>query len=77
VLEVYQGVSLQPAAFLSLHLPPTLDALVPPTFTRQARPPLALGSAGGAVLRVTGRPADVRARMRRWEFRTQKLVYYI
>jgi hypothetical protein len=37
VLEVYQGLSLQPAAFLSLHLPPTLDALVPPTFTRQAR----------------------------------------
>jgi len=45
VLEAFQGVLLQPAAFLSLHLPPTLDALVPPTFTRQACPhPLAAPS---------------------------------
>lgn len=35
VLEVFHGVPLHPAAFLSLYLPPTLDALVPPTYTRQ------------------------------------------
>ncbi|KAK9842285.1 hypothetical protein WJX81_004630 [Elliptochloris bilobata] len=57
LLEAFQGVPLQPAAFLSLHLPPTLDALVPPTYTRQAA---ALRPAQLAQLRE-GLPAAVGA----------------
>ena len=37
VLPVFSDVTLQPAAFLSQHLPPLLDTLVPPGYARQAR----------------------------------------
>lgn len=36
VLPVFSDVVLQPAAFLSQHLPPLLDTLVPPGYARQA-----------------------------------------
>jgi hypothetical protein len=35
VLPAFADVALQPAGFLSQHLPPALDALVPPGYMRQ------------------------------------------
>ena len=37
VLILYADVAQQPAAFLSQHLPATLDSVVPPAYARQVR----------------------------------------